>query len=61
MTKDREEGRKLRINKGMELMLRNNKKKEEPSFFSFGYAKMVSLFRREFHFRIELRIRKRNS
>jgi hypothetical protein len=62
MTKDREEGRRLRINRGMELMLRNYKiKKEEPSFFSFVYAKMVSLFRKEFHFRIELHIKKRNS
>lgn len=36
-------------------------KKEEPSYFSFVYAKMVSLFKKEFHFRIELHIKKRNS
>lgn len=43
-------------------MLRNYKiKKEEPTFFSFVYAKMVSLFKKEFHFRVELHIKKRNS
>jgi hypothetical protein len=43
-------------------MLRNYKiKKEEPSFFSFVYAKMVSLFKKEFHFRVELHIKKKNS
>lgn len=61
MTKDQEDGRKLRINRGMELMLRNTKKKEEPNFFNFAYAKMVSLFHWEFHFRIGLQLRKRNS
>ena len=62
MTKGRGEGRKLQINRGMELMLRKkNRKKEEPNFFSFVYAKMVSLFKKEFHFRIEFHIRKINS
>jgi len=61
MIKGQEEGRRLPINKGMELMLqRKNKKKEESYFFSFIYAKMVSLFDKEFHFRIEFNIRKRN-
>lgn len=61
MTKDRGDAKKLRINRGMELMLQDKIKKEEPSFFSFVHAKMVSLFHREFHFRIELHVRKRNS
>ena len=41
-------------------MLRKTKKKEEPNFFNFAYAKMVSLFNVEFHFRISLQLRKRN-
>jgi hypothetical protein len=60
MTKDQEEGKKLQINRGMELMLRKEKIKEGPSFFSLVYAKMVSFFYREFHFRIEFHIKKRN-
>lgn len=61
MTRDQAEGRKLQINRGMELMLRKTKKKEEPNFFNFAYAKMVSLFNVEFHFRIGIQLRKRNS
>jgi hypothetical protein len=61
MTKDQAGGKKLQINRGMELMLRKEKTKEEPSLFSFVYAKMVSFFYREFHFRIEFHIKKRNS
>ena len=62
MTKSQEERRKPQINRGMELMLRNTKKREEePKFFSFIYAKMVSLFRRELHFRIEIHLKKRSS
>jgi hypothetical protein len=60
MTRDQAEGRKLQINRGMELMLRKNKK-EEPNFFNFAYAKMVSLFNVEFHFHIGIQLRKRNS
>lgn len=61
MTNDQGDARKLQINRGMELMLRNTKKKEEPSLFNFVYGKMVSLFSREFHFRFEFQIKKRNS
>jgi hypothetical protein len=61
MTRDQAEGRKLQINRGMELMLRKTKKKEEPNFFNFAYAKMVSLFNVEFHFHIGIQLRKRNS
>lgn len=60
MTRERGEERKPRLNRGVELMLRSKKKKkEEPSLFSFVFAKMVSLFYREFHFRIEFHIRKK--
>lgn len=59
MKKEKEEEKKLKLNRGVELMLHNKKeKKEEPSLFSFVFAKMVSLFYREFHFRIEFHIRK---
>jgi hypothetical protein len=62
MTKNQEERRKPKINRGMELMLRSVKtKEEEPSFFSLVYAKMVSLFRRELHFSIEIHLKKRSS
>ncbi|MEN9301759.1 MAG: hypothetical protein RL264_188 [Bacteroidota bacterium] len=62
MTKNQEERKRPKINRGMELMLRNIKKiEEEPKFFSFIYAKMVSLFRRELHFRVEIHLKKRSS
>jgi hypothetical protein len=60
MTKDQEEERsKLnksepQINRGVELLLRNRRKKSErPKTFQVKFGKMISLFRREFHFFIE--------
>jgi hypothetical protein len=60
MTKDQEEERsKLnksepQINRGVELLLRNRRKKsEKPKTFQVKFGKMISLFRREFHFFIE--------
>ncbi len=60
MTKDQEDGRsKLnksepQINRGVELLLRNRRKKsEKPKTFQVKFGKMISLFRREFHFFIE--------
>ena len=42
------------INRGVELLLRNRRKKsEEPKTFQVKFGKMISLFRREFHFFIE--------
>lgn len=42
------------INRGVELLLRNKRRKEpEPKTFQMKFAKMISLFRREFHFYIE--------
>jgi hypothetical protein len=44
----------LRINRGVELLLRNRRKKEsKPKTFQVKFGKMISLFRREFHFFIE--------
>ena len=60
MTNDRgNEKRKLnksepQINRGVELLLRNRRKKSErPKTFQMKFGKMISLFRREFHFFIE--------
>ena len=50
------------INRGVELMLRNRRKKPEPpKTFQVKFGKMVSLFRREiiFHFNFYLDIRKK--
>jgi hypothetical protein len=60
MTKDQGgEKRKLnkpepQINRGVELLLRNRRKKaSEPKTFQVKFGKMISFFRREFHFFIE--------
>ena len=50
------------INRGIELMLRNRRKKPEPpKTFQVKFGKMVSLFRREivFHLNFYLDIRKK--
>jgi hypothetical protein len=42
------------INRGVELLLRNRRKREsKPKTFQVKFGKMISLFRREFHFFIE--------
>ena len=60
MIKYQEEGKsKLnksepQINRGVELLLRNRRRKSlEPKTFQMRFGKMISLFRREFHFYIE--------
>ena len=61
MTNDREDVKsKLnkpepQINRGVELLLRNRRKREssKPKTFQVKFGKMISLFRREFHFFIE--------
>ena len=45
----------LRVNRGVELLLRKRRKREtEPKTFELKFGKMVSLFQREFHFSLEL-------
>ena len=64
---DQEEKRKLNnhdshINRGVELLLRNRRKKPDPpKTFQIKFGKMVSLFRREivFHLNFYLDIRKK--
>ena len=42
------------INRGVELLLRNRRKRAlKPKTFQVKFGKMISLFRREFHFYIE--------
>ena len=42
------------INRGVELLLRNRRRRSlEPKTFQVKFGKMISLFRREFHFFIE--------
>jgi hypothetical protein len=60
MTRDRDAERsKLnksepQINRGVELLLRNRRRKsQKPKTFQVKFGKMISLFRREFHFFIE--------
>ena len=55
-TENQEEKKpKLEINKGVELMLRNNKKivRREPKSFQFKFGQMVSFFKREIHIYLE--------
>jgi hypothetical protein len=52
----------LRINRGFELMLRHNNRREEsskPKDFSFHFGKMLSLFSREIHIEFSLDINKK--
>ena len=45
------------INRGVELLLRNRRRRsEKPKTFQVKFGKMISLFRREFHFFIEFHI-----
>lgn len=45
----------LQINRGIELLLRNKGRREsKPKTFQIKFGKMISFFRREFHFSIEL-------
>ena len=44
----------LEIDRGVELLLRNKKGRREPKTLQFKLGKMISLFKREFHFNIDL-------
>jgi hypothetical protein len=46
----------LQINRGFELMLRHNSRREKPSepkTFQLRFGKMLSLLKREIHFQID--------
>ena len=60
MTRDQDDAKsklnksELQINRGIELLLRNRRKRSpEPKTFQVKFGKMISLFHREFHFFIE--------
>ena len=68
MTEDQEEEKKdlnndkPEINRGVELLLRNRRRKQEPpKTFQVKFGNMVSFFKREivFHFNFYLDIRKK--
>ena len=68
MTEDQEEEKKILnndkpdINRGVELLLRNRRRKPEPpKTFQVKFGNMVSFFKREivFHFNFYLDIRKK--
>ena len=42
------------MNKGFELLLRSRKRRKKPKTFQLKFGKMVSLFRREFHFFLDI-------
>ena len=45
------------INRGVELLLRNRRRESsKPKTFQVRFGKMISLFRREFHFFIEFHV-----
>jgi hypothetical protein len=45
----------LQINRGIELLLRNNRRREsQPKTFQVKFGKMISLFHREFHFSVDI-------
>ena len=68
MTEDREDEKKdlnndkpLEINRGVELLLRNRRKKpDKPKIFQVKFGKLISLWNREivFHLNVNLDIRK---
>ena len=49
------------LNRGVELLLRNRRRAEQPKTFQVRFGNMVSLFKRDivFHFNFYLDIRKR--
>jgi hypothetical protein len=52
-----------KMNRGFELLLRNKKRRETPKTFRLKFGKMVSFFKREFHFflYIHFDVRKKES
>jgi hypothetical protein len=45
------------MNRGLELLMRNKKRRErEPKTFQLKFGKMVSLFRREIHFFLDIQL-----
>lgn len=58
MTKDQAEEQRPKLNRGVEFMLRNKTKEQKGEAKHFSYSKVISLFSREIHLKIELKINK---
>jgi SHS2 domain-containing protein len=58
MINDQGDGRKIRINRGMEFMLRN---KTEEESFRIIINKVLSFFTKEFHLKFEFKIKNKQS
>ena len=61
---NKREGDSIPVNRGVELLLRNKRRKTEPSkTFHMKFGKVISLFRREIHFHLDfsLDIKKKES
>jgi hypothetical protein len=43
-----------KMNRGFELLLRNKNRREQPKTFQVKFGKMVSLFKRELHFFLDI-------
>lgn len=60
--KDQEEGGKLLnkpsidpgIDRGFELMIRDKRRRVQPKTFQIRFGKLLSLFRRELHFNLDV-------
>jgi hypothetical protein len=61
MTKDQEGEPKLKLNRGIEYMLRSKKQEKKAGLFNFRISKAVSFFSKEIHLKIELKITERPS
>jgi hypothetical protein len=61
MTRDQEGEPKIKLNRGMEFMLRTKKQRKKEGLFNFRIAKVVSFFSKEIHLMIELKITKKHS
>lgn len=61
MTKDQGGEPKLKLNRGMEFMLRSKRQRKKEESFNFRIVKVVSFFKREIHLKFELKITKNPS
>jgi hypothetical protein len=61
MTKDQEGEPKLKLNRGIEYMLRSEKYQKKDGLFNFKISKVVSFFSKQIYLKIELKITERPS
>ena len=51
----------LKLNKGVELLLRNKRRAQKPKTFQVKFGNMISLFSREIHFYLDFHLDIRKS